>query len=71
VARNPHSRRSRPRAPASRHGLSNHSPLVGGSLTSDAGAEEPRQSAPQFDARSGELDLPAPGAELPPEPDPR
>jgi 1-acyl-sn-glycerol-3-phosphate acyltransferase len=66
-----HARRSPPRAPASRHGLSDRSPLVGGSLTSDAGAEEPRPSPSHFDVRSGELDLPAIGAELPPEPDPR
>jgi 1-acyl-sn-glycerol-3-phosphate acyltransferase len=59
------------RPPRSRHGLSPDSPLVGGPLSVDAGAEEPRPRAPEFDARSGELDMPqrAPGdGELP---DPR
>jgi 1-acyl-sn-glycerol-3-phosphate acyltransferase len=64
-------RRSPPRAPASRHGLSDDSPLVGGSARPEAGAEEAREPVTHFDPRRGELDLPAPGAEIPPEPDPR
>ena len=59
----------RRRVPSSRHGLSGDSPLLGGPLTVDAGAEEPRASAPDFDAFQGELDLPAPGGERPAEPD--
>jgi 1-acyl-sn-glycerol-3-phosphate acyltransferase len=65
-------RRSRRRAPASRHGLSDDSPLLGGPLTVEAGAEEPRAPEPGFDPRQGELDLPSPGpAEPVREPDPR
>jgi 1-acyl-sn-glycerol-3-phosphate acyltransferase len=45
--------------PARRHGLSEDSPLLGGPLTEEAGAEEPRQRSPEFDPRSGDLDLPA------------
>ena len=47
------------RRPARRHGLTSDSPLVGGPLTVDAGAEEPRARRPHFDPRRGELDLPA------------
>jgi 1-acyl-sn-glycerol-3-phosphate acyltransferase len=46
------------RRPASRRGLSGDSPLLGGPLAVDAGAEEPRQLPADYDARSGELDLP-------------
>ncbi len=49
---------SEPRAPRSRHGLSSDSPLVGGAITVDAGAEEPRPRAPDWDPHEGELDLP-------------
>jgi 1-acyl-sn-glycerol-3-phosphate acyltransferase len=45
------------------------SPLLGGPLTTEAGAEEPRSPATPYDARSGTLDLPAPSA--PPAPEPR
>jgi 1-acyl-sn-glycerol-3-phosphate acyltransferase len=65
------SRRTQRRAPASRHGLSDHSPLLGGPLAVEAGAEEPRARQPHFDARQSELDLPAPRAQPPEEPDPR
>jgi 1-acyl-sn-glycerol-3-phosphate acyltransferase len=47
----------RPRAPASRHGLSEDSPLVGGPLVAEPGAEEPRPHKPHFDDRSDGLDL--------------
>jgi 1-acyl-sn-glycerol-3-phosphate acyltransferase len=62
--------RTRRRTPASRRGLSGDSPLLGGPLTFEAGAEEPRPPAPEWDARSSDLDLPR-RAEPPPEPDPR
>ena len=62
-------RRDRRRTPRSRHGLSGASPLLGGTLTTAAGAEEPRSPAPPYDARSGTLDLPSPSA--PPAPEPR
>ena len=62
-------RRDRRRTPRSRHGLSGASPLLGGTLTTEAGAEEPRSPAPPYDARSGALDLPSPSA--PPAPEPR
>jgi 1-acyl-sn-glycerol-3-phosphate acyltransferase len=46
------------RRPASRRGLSGDSPLLGGPLTVEAGAEEPRPRAPEYDARSDVLGLP-------------
>ena len=62
----------RRRAPASRRGLSDDSPLLGGPLTAEAGAEEPRPPAPDFDPHSGALDLPPePPAEREDVPDPR
>ena len=61
----------RRRVPTSRHGLSDDSPLLGGPIEVEAGAEEPRAPAPEFNPFEGELDLRAPGAEAPPEPDPR
>ena len=62
-------RRDRRRAPRSRHGLTGASPLLGGALTTAAGAEEPRSPAPAYDARSGTLDLPPESP--PPQPEPR
>jgi 1-acyl-sn-glycerol-3-phosphate acyltransferase len=59
------------RRPRSRHGLSDDSPLLGGPLAGEAGAEEPRPSRPHFDPRQGELDLPGRAAQAAPEPDPR
>jgi 1-acyl-sn-glycerol-3-phosphate acyltransferase len=53
--------------PASRHGLSDGSPLVGGSLVVGAGAEEPRPREPGWDARADVLELPR---ELPADPSP-
>jgi 1-acyl-sn-glycerol-3-phosphate acyltransferase len=61
---------SRRRTPSSRRGLSGDSPLLGGPLTVDAGAEEPRPSRPDWDARGGDLDLPRRPQPVP-EPDPR
>ena len=46
------------RTPASRSGLSEDSPLLGGTLHSAAGAEEPRAPAEGFDARDDALRLP-------------
>ena len=57
------------RAPRSRHGLSGASALLGGPLTAEAGAEEPRPPATAYDARSGTLDLP--NGTPPPEPQAR
>ncbi len=62
-------RQRRRRAPA-RGSLSGDSPLLGGPLTTEAGAEEPRSALPEFDPRGGELDLPRQPAR-PAEPDPR
>jgi 1-acyl-sn-glycerol-3-phosphate acyltransferase len=61
-------RRDRRRAPRSRHGLSGASPLLGGALTTAAGAEEPRSPAPAYDARGGTLDLPPESPPRQPEP---
>jgi 1-acyl-sn-glycerol-3-phosphate acyltransferase len=59
------------RAPAGRGRLSPDSPLLGGPLEFEAGAEEPRARAPQFDARADLYALPSdpPGAAA--ESDPR
>jgi 1-acyl-sn-glycerol-3-phosphate acyltransferase len=62
-------RRDRRKAPRSRHGLSGASPLLGGTLTSAAGAEEPRSPSPAYDAGGGTLDLPR--EEPRPHPEPR
>jgi 1-acyl-sn-glycerol-3-phosphate acyltransferase len=60
-------RTRRRRPPASRHGLSDDSPLLGGQipeserrdrLTPTAGAEEPRATEANFDARAQVLDFP-------------
>jgi 1-acyl-sn-glycerol-3-phosphate acyltransferase len=51
--------RAAPRAPRRRGSLRGDSPLLGGPLSVDAGAEEPRSREPDYDAREGELDLPA------------
>jgi 1-acyl-sn-glycerol-3-phosphate acyltransferase len=59
----------RRRTPASRRGLSQDSPLLGGSLNVGAGAEEPRAPEPGFEPHADALDLPR---ETPrPEPDVR
>jgi 1-acyl-sn-glycerol-3-phosphate acyltransferase len=47
------------RIPRSRRGLSGDSPLLGGPLNYEAGAEEPHPAEPGFDARSDELGLPS------------
>ena len=52
-------RHSRRRRPTSRRGLSEDSPLLGGALTVEAGAEEPRPLRPQFDPRGDLLELPS------------
>jgi 1-acyl-sn-glycerol-3-phosphate acyltransferase len=56
--------RARRRASASRGRLSPSSPLLGGPLEFEAGSEEPRQAAPQFDALAGVYDLPLPARSL-------
>jgi 1-acyl-sn-glycerol-3-phosphate acyltransferase len=61
---------ARRRTPSSRRGLSGDSPLLGGPLSVEAGAEEPRPSRLDWDALSGELDIPR-KPEAPAEPDPR
>jgi 1-acyl-sn-glycerol-3-phosphate acyltransferase len=61
--------RAAPRTPRSRGTLRGDSPLLGGPLSVDAGAEEPRSREPDYDAREGELDLPAePPLERPADP---
>jgi 1-acyl-sn-glycerol-3-phosphate acyltransferase len=57
------------RRPTSRRGLSEDSPLLGGSLSVGAGAETPRAPAKDFEPRHDELGIPRPGE--PPEPSPR
>ena len=49
--------RARRRAPASRGRLSPGSPLLGGPLQSEAGAEEPRPAPEEFDPREDSLEL--------------
>ena len=63
-------RRDRRRAPRSRHGLSGASPLLGGPLTTDAGAEEPRSARPRL-RRAQRHARPAELARAPPLPEPR
>jgi len=58
------------RRPTSRRGLSNDSPLLGGSLSFGAGAETPRPPAGEFEPRPDDLELPRPEARAP-EPAPR
>ena len=48
-----------PRRPASRHGLSDDSPLVGGPLVFEAGSEDAPAAQPSYDARPDALDMPA------------
>ena len=50
----------RPRPPASRRGLSENSPLLGGSAPAGTAREASPRSAQEYDPRSGVLDLPAP-----------
>jgi 1-acyl-sn-glycerol-3-phosphate acyltransferase len=61
--------RGTPRRPTSRRGLSDDSPLLGGSLSVGAGAETPRAPAERFEPRRDDLELPRPsddGAERSP-----
>jgi 1-acyl-sn-glycerol-3-phosphate acyltransferase len=60
--REPSNRLAGRRRPASRRGLREDSPLLGGPLAVDAGAEEPRPRAPEFDPRTGALDLAEPSS---------
>jgi 1-acyl-sn-glycerol-3-phosphate acyltransferase len=57
----------RRKRPASRHGLTGKSPLLGGALTVGAGAEEPRAPDTEYEAHGDELELPR----RLPQPDPR
>jgi 1-acyl-sn-glycerol-3-phosphate acyltransferase len=52
--------RARRRASARRGSLSSDSPLLGGPLSSIAGAEEPRASAVEYDPRDDPYELPSP-----------
>ena len=58
-------------APASRGQLAEDSPLLGGPLTSGAGAESPRAPRPAYDPRDDDLELPRPEPAEPDAPDPR
>jgi 1-acyl-sn-glycerol-3-phosphate acyltransferase len=51
---------ARRRAPAGRGHLSADSPLLGGPLTTSAGAEEPRARPAEFDPRADSLEVPRP-----------
>ena len=63
---------ARRRAAARRGRLSADSPLLGGPLTSGAGAEEPRPRTVEYDPRDDPYELPSlESPELEPEPDPR
>jgi 1-acyl-sn-glycerol-3-phosphate acyltransferase len=65
---------ARRRAAARRGRISADSPLLGGPLTSGAGAEEPRASAVDYDPRVDPYELPSldpAGGAIEPEPDPR
>jgi 1-acyl-sn-glycerol-3-phosphate acyltransferase len=62
-----HDRSVSGKRPASRRGLSEDSPLLGGPLSVGAGAEEPRSPEEAFDARGDDLELPRHQAQ----PDPR
>src|SRR3954454_15861034 len=56
------------RRPTSRRGLSEDSPLLGGSLSVGAGAEAPRAPAKDFEPRHDELGLPQPEERAEPAP---
>ncbi len=56
------------RRPSGRGGLSEDSPLLGGTLTVGAGAEEPRAPEPEWDPRDDELGLPRAEPVAPPDP---
>jgi 1-acyl-sn-glycerol-3-phosphate acyltransferase len=56
---------ARRRTPAGRGHLSRDSPLLGGPLTTSAGAEEPRARPPAFDPRADPFDLPQPSQDGP------
>ena len=56
------------RRPTSRRGLSDDSPLVGGSLSVGAGAETPRPPARGFEPRRDDLELPRPDESAEPSP---
>jgi 1-acyl-sn-glycerol-3-phosphate acyltransferase len=56
---------ARRRAPAGRGHLSADSPLLGGPLTTSAGAEEPRATPASFDPRADDFDIPRPAYETP------
>ena len=62
---------ARRRASATRGRLSRDSPLLGGPLTSDAGAEDPRSEHPEFDPHDDVYRLPQPRPASEPVPDPR
>jgi 1-acyl-sn-glycerol-3-phosphate acyltransferase len=64
-------RRAARRSPRSRRGLREDSPLVGGPLEAGAGVEDPQPREPDWDARSGVLDLPAKPPRQEAAPDPR
>ena len=57
--------------PTSRRGLSEDSPLLGGPLTSGAGAEEPRARVVEYDPREDPYELPSLEPKGEPELDPR
>ena len=61
------------RRPRARGTLAEDSPLLGGPLTSGAGAETPRAPAPEYDPRVDDLELPRPEPVADPDqaPDPR
>src|SRR5829696_1366898 len=62
---------ARRRASATRGRLSADSPLLGGPLTTGAGAEEPRAERPEFDPHEDVYRLPQPRPELERQEDPR
>jgi 1-acyl-sn-glycerol-3-phosphate acyltransferase len=62
-------RQRRRRSSQRRGALSDDSPLLGGPLNAEAGAEEPRHKPPAYDPRGGDLDLPRSREAA--EPDPR
>jgi 1-acyl-sn-glycerol-3-phosphate acyltransferase len=57
------------RRPASRHGLSDDSPLLGGPLHAEAGAEDAPPPEAEYDARPDALGLPRSGPRAASEPD--
>jgi 1-acyl-sn-glycerol-3-phosphate acyltransferase len=62
---------ARRRAPAGRGHLSADSPLLGGPLTTSAGAEEPRARPASFDPRADSLEVPRPSEDHERIPEPR